>query len=430
MIRPHILAGLFGGMVGGSKSVRPVTPDYRFMREEYTSASFDSFSNRIAILITNDTPFIQLSWYLWYLQAQRVMTIGMSPVTISNVAVDVVAAGTPVTFGGSSRVLNMTPGNSDRRGNEVYASSVGLEQFAAGSTVYIKWDVNIETAGVDKVYFSSSRLKKAGEQVLRYKKSDTTVSAAEIPGNFTTTTGVAANTTLTNPIFSPVVLGLHGNPAGVIIGDSIANGAIDTASYGGFEGGYLQRSLRQADNSKPRPSINMAIGGANMRYIYSSLNGPLVEPYLAMCQFAAIMGFTNDVNGTSPLSYYQGQEESVIALVKGQGIKWIIQSGLFPRTSSTDQYVTLANQTPNAGWAPGQVAQQINAYLAGLVGTSIDGYYEPTPVRDAGEPTKWAVNGAALYMVDSIGTHPQPVGHTAMATPLRAIVDATVPFIN
>lgn len=411
------------------KSVRPVTSQYRFYRDTYRSASYDSFAHRLAVYITDDTDYIQLSWYLWYMTVNKPQIGVMTSVTVKNIAIDTGTQAASVTFdsGSVSKVIN--GGNSDVRADKLYATSVGLTKFLRGTTVFIKYTLKVATANVDYVPFSTYRSKRANEQVLRYMEANTTVSAANITGAFTTT-GAAPDTAGTAPYMEPVVLGEHGNNVGCIVGDSLANGANDsTTAYLPFDYGYLSRALRQSDNSMVRPSINFGMGSSFINYIYSSTDGQLAEPYIAMCQFIEWMTGTNDIiAGQLNLATLQGRYNAGYAFFNGLGITKIIQSGLMCKTTSTDSWATLVNQTPTTGFTSGGAYQQVNAWLQTLPGTSITAYYDPAPVRDSGDPTRFAVTGAANYMTTD-GTHPQPIGHTLMAPELRAIVDSNVSYI-
>jgi hypothetical protein len=116
----------------------------------------------------------------------------------------------------------------------------------------------------------------------------------------------------------------------------------------------------------------------------------------------------------------------------------VYQTTITPRTTSTDGWATVANQTVVAGC--GQPRTDLNAWLrAGApvngsgtpvaIGTAgavpcpyLTGIYDAAAtVEDATDPTKWK----AATVLTGDGVHPNATGHALMAAAIN-----TAPFVT
>lgn len=398
-----------------------VTSQNRFHRDTYTSASYDTYACRMAVYVAVDCYDICASFFNFWLDALSVQNMGNS-VDILDVALDN-GAGTAVSLkfsGVSSRTL--TNGETDARTDYVRATAFGQDYFTRGQILYIKWVTKVAVAGTGKVGYSIYRGKNTGEQMIRFLAASTSVSAANVAGDFTTT-GAAPESTGSFMPMAPVILGrpVSKQDTYVFIGDSISGGAQEAANADGIYGtGYFQRAMSQTDHSQPLASIHFGRGGSFSNYLtgYESY----VNPYIALCNQAIIMTGTNDINTapSTPLATLQAKLVAVYTNLNSQGITRITQSLLLPKTTSTDGWSTTANQTVSAGWGSGELAEQYNNWIISGGSGYLQGYIDTVDARDTVDPYKWKVGGAT-----SDGVHPTTSIHILLAVKARAKVAAT-----
>jgi lysophospholipase L1-like esterase len=97
---------------------------------------------------------------------------------------------------------------------------------------------------------------------------------------------------------------------------------------------------------------------------------------------------------------------------------------LLPRATTTDSFVTTANQTINTGWSAAGQSDLMNQWFATkLADTTINHLLSAASQRDSVDSFKWRVNGTANY-ITSDGTHPTATGHEFLAEDLRLITYA------
>ena len=101
-------------------------------------------------------------------------------------------------------------------------------------------------------------------------------------------------------------------------------------------------------------------------------------------------------------------------------IRYMGQIGVIPRTTSTDSFATVANQTPRAGFENGGAFRTaLNDAIKGYVGSEINEYIDISPVfADPVLADRWAVGAT------TDGTHYQPA-YAALAGSVLAAVVAT-----
>jgi lysophospholipase L1-like esterase len=132
---------------------------------------------------------------------------------------------------------------------------------------------------------------------------------------------------------------------------------------------------------------------------------------------------TNDLGsaGGGVPSTILANVEKIWTLARNAGVQKIIRTQLMPRTSSTDSWATLANQTPNSGWETGGKRDTINAgFQTALANRKIDILLDTLAV--VGDPTdrnRWRTNGTAKY-VNVDDAHVSPAGNALLAPHLRA----------
>lgn len=136
---------------------------------------------------------------------------------------------------------------------------------------------------------------------------------------------------------------------------------------------------------------------------------------------------TNDIgsNGSAAnAATIYARLESIWNTARSAGVQKIVRTRLLPRTSSSDQWKTFANQTPNPGWGAGGARDQLNALLdTSLASGKIDMLVDTlASVRAPEDDHYWITTGSADYPTAD-GTHPRWGGHILLAFPLRAALE-------
>jgi hypothetical protein len=198
-------------------------------------------------------------------------------------------------------------------------------------------------------------------------------------------------------------------PSVMLIGDSIVQGAADTTLSGDSDYdkyqplGFVSRALTAAGI----PSFKVGCGGDQAQFMAASLH--LRGPNLYGAKYVVSNYGINDVFHPRTLNQIKADLQKIWAYFAARGAK-VYQTTLTPRTSSTDYFYSLANQTVTAqesvrlgvnNWlrdasASGAVAQSGGA-LAGVFDVSpyceTDGKWTPyATFIYSGTPTNYGAN--------------------------------------
>jgi lysophospholipase L1-like esterase len=198
----------------------------------------------------------------------------------------------------------------------------------------------------------------------------------------------------------------------VYLGDSIADGVGDD------QDGYIARALADV-NGYPVPYIKLSRGSDTLG------NNALAYGYRRRALFeygthGIIALGTNDIVTGASLETMKNLVTEISAAMRGRGLK-VIGSTIWPRTTSTDSWATLANQTPVAGFAPGGVRDQFNAWIKNYADGLLDHWYDPCEFTESpSAPGKWNVNGSPNYPTTD-GVHPTPYFHYLAAQTLNRL---------
>lgn len=347
----------------------------------------------------------------------------MSEVYISNDTMSV-----QVRKGGNTSWL-VTAGMNDSQSDKIYASDFSLPYFARGTTLWLKAKITIASAGL-LLPFANGRhtASLAGSQCWWYDSTATTVSATSALGVFTST-GTAPDAR--NNAYCPIILGeyVNGDPATFFAsGDSIFQGQGDSTSTPlGF--GMFQRALYGTG------SASDLISGINWTKIGGATNGFNNATNDRCCYWSQYCRFAIDEHGTNDFGT-SGTGLTASALITAGRITWdkykntygckkVIRTKLGPRTTSSDSFVTEANQTiTGSGWGSGGAVSQYNVLLDNEITlTNIDAVVSMGAWRGV-DPTKWVVTGASNYAT-SDGTHPSAAIHALLSNEIRAVMLST-----
>jgi lysophospholipase L1-like esterase len=280
----------------------------------------------------------------------------------------------------------------------------------------------------------SAAVVSAGQKVpvgqpssYQYGGYDSTSAASQVYSG----SGMTLPSGGTNATYGFVPLAVIGVPdqrhaAALLWGDSITYGTGDAingeTTYGHV--GWAERGL-----------VGAAAGGTNIPFVNVSRSGDstatwssaaigyqgtrwsLLE-YVTHAIFA--MGI-NDISAGRTLAQLQANVQVAWAAAKRMGVK-VYQTTLTPKTTSTDSWATLANQTVSAGYGASEVRGQFNAWLPSqVVAGNIDGIIDlNSSVCDPTNTDKWAVNGTANYLTAD-GLHPSTAGHILMSGVLNGL---------
>lgn len=232
----------------------------------------------------------------------------------------------------------------------------------------------------------------------------------------------AGGSTVTGAMTPFAVLGRYTVPMPTLcaIGDSINEGvndigagnpAYDVGGYAG--GGYVGRAGYNTYGTQIYPIFRLAIGGDQ-----ASNSTSHRAAFYQYCTHALTAWGVNDIEAVSAAVVFNNFK-TIWAAMKAAGIQYIFQATVTPKATSTDQWATLANQTPiDANFVLGGPKDQLNALIVGSVGANnLTNYVDVASVAQApSNVSLWNVNGTALFATGD-GLHPQAVIH-ALAAPL------------
>lgn len=302
----------------------------------------------------------------------------------------------PVRFSGSNlgNVINGTAGN--------FSDLVPVD-FAAGSFFWDRRSLSLLSPSFNYP-FSFSTVPTAGDQSVI---SNTHNSQTNGIGSLVTPPGGVTNF---NAGTYGVWIGIPKMPvpAALIIGDSIAAGFHDAGDAFG-SAGWIQRGLESVGtNNYPLPWLSQACPSST----YSTfLTGYRMRQYWPYTTHALIAVGTNDLFSGASLATLQANLTTLVNSLKktlspyGKRLQ-VGSATLTPRTTSTDSWATLANQTAVSGYGTGGIRDQFNAWLFTQVGTLIDYVVDPNPyIESQTNHGLWIVNGTSNYAT-SDGLHP------------------------
>ena len=212
-----------------------------------------------------------------------------------------------------------------------------------------------------------------------------------------------------------------------ILGDSISEGGYDSTA-GGFQ--------TRAANAAGWAYSNLSCWAQSMSQVYTGnafsvdFLGQTPSDGLASFTHAVTAYGANDIPSVNNFETMKTQYRAWWAVVAASGVK-LAQTTVLPRTTSTDDHVTLANQTPISSEP---VRAQINAWLrdgapttdnvrAGEPGHPLKAIIDTAAtVQAPGDPSRWRVDPKTV----SDGAHPEAAGHALMSVPVKAWLDAQV----
>ena len=329
--------------------------------------------------------------------------------------------------------LTIANGDHTTLTSYIYASDFGASYFAQDAQLLIKARGHVPAAGY-RVYASGLYEGWVTDfQIEAYDPALTTPSACAADGDFT-----ATGTAFTNDLYlSPIIV--FGRPLSYStsfimgVGSSIAQGFGDGGSNSYWGKGYLARSSHaQTASSTATPPggsppytstgniLNFARGASDTRL---QVNGTRWQWYLPFVDTFVASDGANDYQNYASYALLMAAQESVIdeaSTATGSNVAYVIVPLPAAYASSTDTYLTAANQTPLTNWGDGEWTMQARAaYLTHLQNGIIDGLCYPEGIVDPAFPYKFLTNGVTSKLVNYDTIHWNERGEETMGEHLR-----------
>ncbi len=284
---------------------------------------------------------------------------GAAPYTIRKAAVMVGTTVVPCNFGGA-RSATVAGGTIDLCADPILASQFGLEQFAPGIPVYVRFALDLPAG--QTVSGHPSPMYLGGESILAFDPAND-IDDIDL-ATFATPTGADVWVGIPGPI---MLAGIPATPVTSLIGlgDSILDGSVDTAGDGSAGGGWLRRAAYAAG----MPYLSISRTGDKAQFIAAS--NVKTSRLLAYGHAAVLALGNNDLRDGRTAAQFLGDLRSIWSLLRANGIAHICQAQVIGETGSTEQNTTVAGQTPIAVSGPG-VRDAVNAVIAALDGGAID----------------------------------------------------------
>lgn len=303
----------------------------------------------------------------------------------------------------------------------LYASAFGLSSFPAGSVFYCR-DRKDVTLGQLMPRCPATGSGISGEGT--FFSNGASPSQVSAIGAMATQTG---GSSLGGRDFGPICMeglaaGLH-DIAVLSIGDSLPAGGSDSLFPNGSDGslpsaggGFVQRSLKSI-NSRSVPYLSMAYAGTQAAQFVGNMTKRAT--YFPYCTHLVENYGTNDFGDSArTAAQVYADRQTIWMAARAAKIRHIECLPIFPRTTSSDLFVTVVNQTPRPGYETGgSFRDPMNANLATALSLGlIDGLINiNTVAADSVALDKWV---APSDTAD--GTHPLPVIAPALAAVLTA----------
>ena len=222
----------------------------------------------------------------------------------------------------------------------------------------------------------------------------------------TTTSAFTPNTPFWG--YGPIAI-LSGNPVSQLvafIGDSITSGLDDFPQYQGYTTRWGMRDATLF--------VKLSQYGETAYQFAQPQNSALRRAFADSATVAICAHGVNDGNSGYTVAQCQSNLQVIWKDLKGRGVKRVYQATITPRSSSTNGWATLGNQT-NTGWTPAQLAQ-LNGWIRN-VPPPLSGYIEIGNVVSSSQDSGlWNSPG---WTTD--GVHPTVAAHEAILATLRSL---------
>ena len=312
-------------------------------------------------------------------------------------------------------------GQSIYTSDPLCASAFGLPFFPSQMQFWLRANYEVPSGGnIPEYYVTTAGCAVTGEGAIEMATGVASLvsSTGALPGSGG---GYTATTDMRLPM---AILGtpLHKQPAYLLQGDSITRAVGDSQGDPVMGcGGWWERALDSLPNHVPYASV--AESGRTAQQYGTTTAAVLSNQSSAIWSYFRGGKFYdeyagNDCASAESTSSIIGFLEAQYAVAVQLGFKYITQTTLPPRATSTDLWETLGNQTVEANFGSAQCRGQFNTAILAVVGTNnLNAVFDLNATLYAGpsNPDLWIVNGTANFQTVD-GTHPSPTGNGLMAT--------------
>lgn len=221
-------------------------------------------------------------------------------------------------------------------------------------------------------------------------------------------TGVSGYTTSTGDVQMPpfAILSKAMEGSTLYIGDSITQGVGDTGLIQDPKPPVFSWTRRCAAGRFPCYVAGYPGGRAGQFVDFART--PTLHVDLALLAFnRAVISFGANDCMYLTAGYVKNDIAGCITKLRSLGIQKIYVSLILPRTTSTDAWATIQNQTPIAGFEIGGVRDEVNSWIISLCGGKSDGFIDT--LSDVASGPAWKPGAT------SDGAHPTSSGHASIA---------------
>lgn len=388
-------------------SNNPVIQPYRFAslvnqipRVPESRSTYPRKVDRWPNYIPTDHSEVCFVWNGWYLTtlAQGV-AIDIDTYVVTRAYASCNGVLKQLTFGGETSVT-VTTGSNDVRCDPITPSDFGLTSFV-GKTIWVT-DCKYNPLGtaISYPYDPRNRTDEGANSIFYTDESQIVVGVNGLTKTGTTEerAGGHGPWCIGRPVSSSPVVWMAR-------GDSITANTGDGTNNGIYGRGWFQRAIAALNI----PSANFAVHGS------SAVNGASdnrVSYWYPLCTDGVFAFGANDFSnngGYITVSEMQSRATTILNQFVSAGFNRKFGMVLLPRSSSSDSFVTEANQTVLANW---DVGGPPDLYSQSIVNLGFTGTLPMIGVRGV-DAKRWKVNGTvSAYTSD--GTHPSGLGAIAL----------------
>jgi lysophospholipase L1-like esterase len=407
-----------------TQPVRVVATGGRIASNFYTPATANtSFRHRSPHKLGGPVAEMQIGFMDWMYPYEAETPNATNDVTISHAWLERASTGqrVPLTFSGSRTLVLPMNSTTPYWLSDAIPSSTWTGATSARDEVF--WLHIRGSSPTGGKIPSGTPTSFSGAKFVVYPP-------ANDPGTIDTAGPIPAITGgSTRPAGLPVVfLGRYTTPGhlSVIgIGDSILDGSGDSANpvpvISGF--GFFNRAAVDSSGANAIATFNLTRHGQSAANFVNPARQQRQTHFLPFANVVVEEYGTNDLGsgGTGDPVAIGTRTETIWTMARNAGVQKIIRTKLMPRTSSNDNWSTLAGQTPLPNWGAGGKRDSINDNFAtdladGKIDILLDTH---AAIAAPSDNTRWITNGTAKYTTTD-GAHVSPAGNALLAVPLRA----------
>lgn len=323
----------------------------------------------------------------------------------------------PGTFDGAlGRTL--TIGEAQVRGDTIWPSQFGLTEFSQDTQYWWRICYRVAAAGDLPTGVTVTIDGMPGAKSYYYVPANH-IDQVYGTGALTAPSGASSDDVAYGPTMT---LGRYHTPALSTggCGDSVMQGTGDTAGWPQTGKGYFSRA-GLSGGVGAIAATKFCHGGASAAKM--ALNTLMMDYFQYLNVLVIFLG-ENDIglNGTGNVTTLYNNLNILCQAARAADVQKIVIFKMWPRVTSSNDFIDAAGQTYNTGYGPGEKSEQINALLSSL---PVDYVFDTDSARDALDFLKWITNGTPFYPTED-GTHPTSDIYAAIGAELRTLLE-TIP---